>query len=76
MDYFPIFMSLQGRTALVVGGTDAAAQKARLLLRAGASLRLVAEHIGPEMRALLGEPLVTHRVRRLDEADLEDVQIV
>ncbi|MEM7042595.1 MAG: siroheme synthase CysG [Pseudomonadota bacterium] len=76
MDYFPIFMSLQGRTALVVGGTEAAAQKARLLLRAGASLRLVAEHIGPEMQALLGEPLVTHRVRRLDEADLEDVQIV
>ncbi|MEM9629037.1 MAG: siroheme synthase CysG [Pseudomonadota bacterium] len=76
MDYFPIFMSLQGRTALLVGGTEAAAQKARLLLRAGASLRLVAKHIGPEMQALLGEPLVTHRVRRLDEADLEDVQIV
>jgi uroporphyrin-III C-methyltransferase/precorrin-2 dehydrogenase/sirohydrochlorin ferrochelatase len=76
MDYFPIFMNLQGRTALLVGGTEAAAQKARLLLRAGASLRLVAGQIGPEMDALLGEPLITHRARPLDEEDLDDVQIV
>lgn len=76
MDYFPIFMNLQGRTALVVGGTEAAAQKARLLLRAGASLRLVTDHIGPEMQALLGEPLVTFKRGPLDDKDLESVQIV
>lgn len=76
MDYFPIFMNLQGRTALLVGGTEAAAQKARLLLRAGARLRLVTEHIGPEMQALLSEPLVTLRRRQLDANDLENVQIV
>lgn len=76
MDYFPIFMSLQGRTALVVGGTEAAAQKARLLLRAGATLQVVAEHVGPEMQALLGEPLVTHHGRPLDDADLDDAVLV
>lgn len=76
MDYFPIFMNLQGRRALVVGGTEAAAQKARLLLRAGASLRLVAEHVGAEMKELTGEPLVTVEKRALEDRDLDDVQIV
>ncbi len=76
MDYFPIFMNLQGRTALLVGGAEAAAQKARLLLRAGASLRLVAEHLGPEMLELIGEPLVMLVERRLEERDLEGVTIV
>ncbi len=76
MDYFPIFMNLQGRAALLVGGTEAAAQKARLLLRAGSTLQVVAEHIGPEMEAMIDEPLVALEKRKLDERDLEDVQIV
>lgn len=42
MDHLPIFMALHGKTALVVGGTPAAAQRTDLLRRAGASVRAVA----------------------------------
>jgi uroporphyrin-III C-methyltransferase/precorrin-2 dehydrogenase/sirohydrochlorin ferrochelatase len=76
MDYFPIFLNLQGRTALVVGGTEAAAQKARLLFRAGATLQVVAEHWGAEMRGLIGEPLVTLSSRRFQPSDLDGVSLV
>jgi len=73
MDYFPMFMNLQGRTALVVGGTEAAAQKARLLLRAGSNLEVVAENIGPEMEALIDEPLVMVFRRPFVPKDLDGV---
>ncbi|MEZ5933498.1 MAG: siroheme synthase CysG [Alphaproteobacteria bacterium] len=76
MDYFPIFLDMQGRTALVVGGTEAAAQKARLLLRAGATLRIVAGLVGAEMRAVFGEPLVTVEHRAFQPADLDGVSLV
>jgi uroporphyrin-III C-methyltransferase/precorrin-2 dehydrogenase/sirohydrochlorin ferrochelatase len=42
LDHLPIFMALHGKTALVVGGTPAADQRAGLLARAGASVRRVA----------------------------------
>ena len=76
MDYFPIFMNLQGRTVLVVGGTEAAAQKARLLLRAGATLQVVAKHVGPEMQSLIGEPLVTLSSRSFQPFDLDAACLV
>lgn len=75
MDYFPMFMNLQGRTALVVGGTEAAAQKARLLLRAGSNLEVVAENIGPEMEALIDEPLVMVFRRPFAPKDLDGVTL-
>ena len=39
MDYFPIFLDLRGRTALVVGAGEAAERKAEALRRAGATVR-------------------------------------
>lgn len=76
MDYFPIFLNLQGRQALIVGGTEAAAQKARLLLRAGATVQVVAKDLAHDMDGLIAEPLVTLERRLLKEQDLEGVQIV
>ncbi|HYL01330.1 MAG TPA: siroheme synthase CysG [Steroidobacteraceae bacterium] len=51
MDYLPIFLRLQGRAALVVGGGPVAARKADWLLRAGARVRLVAPELAPELAA-------------------------
>lgn len=42
MDYFPIFLDLKGRRALIVGGGEAAARKLRLLKKAGATITVVA----------------------------------
>jgi uroporphyrin-III C-methyltransferase/precorrin-2 dehydrogenase/sirohydrochlorin ferrochelatase len=43
--YLPIFLGLRGRTALLVGGGEAALPKLALLRRAGARVRLVARDL-------------------------------
>ncbi|MEY2921096.1 MAG: hypothetical protein RL261_2401 [Pseudomonadota bacterium] len=65
MRYFPLFADLHGRRVLVVGGGAVAERKVRLLLDAGARVRLVA----PEVTAWLGEhPAVeVHRVAFVPE---------
>jgi uroporphyrin-III C-methyltransferase/precorrin-2 dehydrogenase/sirohydrochlorin ferrochelatase len=57
MDAYPIFLKLEGASCLIVGGGEAAARKADLLLRAGASLTLVAPRVIAELadRAAAGE---------------------
>jgi uroporphyrin-III C-methyltransferase/precorrin-2 dehydrogenase/sirohydrochlorin ferrochelatase len=45
MQYFPLFADLHGRTVLVVGGGAVAERKVRLLLEAGAQVRLVAPDV-------------------------------
>jgi uroporphyrin-III C-methyltransferase/precorrin-2 dehydrogenase/sirohydrochlorin ferrochelatase len=50
--YYPIFLRLQGVPVLVVGGGEVALRKVRLLLRAGAHVRLVARALHPELGAL------------------------
>jgi uroporphyrin-III C-methyltransferase/precorrin-2 dehydrogenase/sirohydrochlorin ferrochelatase len=49
MDYFPVFLDLKGRRALIVGGGEAAARKLRLLQKAGANVTVVARQISDEI---------------------------
>jgi uroporphyrin-III C-methyltransferase/precorrin-2 dehydrogenase/sirohydrochlorin ferrochelatase len=43
--YLPVFVGMRGRTALLIGGGEAALPKLLLLRRAGAHVRLVAERL-------------------------------
>tara|TARA_R110000823_G_scaffold305166_3_gene427119 strand:- start:50111 stop:51496 length:1386 start_codon:yes stop_codon:yes gene_type:complete len=53
MEYLPLCMQLTGQPVLLVGGGVVAVRKARLLLRAGAQLSVVAPVICDEMRELV-----------------------
>ncbi len=52
MEQLPIFVNLQDKPCLIVGGGAVAARKARLLLRAGAAITVIAPSISGEMKAL------------------------
>lgn len=49
MDHFPVFCNLNGKRCLIVGGGQVATHKARGLLQAGATLRLIAPSLTPEL---------------------------
>src|SRR5580704_15174730 len=53
MDYLPIFLRVQDRLAVVIGGGAVAARKAELLLKCGARVRLVAPQLAADTEALL-----------------------
>jgi len=52
MAKYPIFLELQGRRAVVIGGGTVAVRKAQVLLNAGARVVVVAERVTDMMTAL------------------------
>ena len=68
---FPVFLTLEGKSVLVVGGGEAALRKARLAAKSAGRLRVVA----PEVLAELAE--LAHEVARRDftPSDLENVAL-
>ena len=60
MDFLPVFLDIRGLPCLVVGGGDAAARRAALLLRAGAQVMVQA----PELIAGFAADLDMARVSR------------
>jgi len=51
---YPVNLVVEGRPCLVVGGGPVAARKAEGLVACGARVHVVAENVGPEVRALAG----------------------
>ena len=58
MAYFPLFLDLSGKTALVVGGGPVAARKARVLLDYGPRVLVCAPRFVPELEQLSGAELL------------------
>lgn len=76
MDYLPIFYKLQARPVLLVGGGQVALRKVKLLLRAGAHIRLVSKEVDAELLELLsGEE---HEIfqRAYQSSDVERVHLI
>ena len=52
MRYYPIFVDLEDRAVLIVGGGEEALRKARLVAKTPAAINVVAEELHPELAAL------------------------
>ena len=76
MDYLPIMLRLQGRKVLVVGGGQVATRKVAMLLRAGASVRLVADTVDPALAQTLSEPPHEVLQKRFQPEHVDGVTLV
>lgn len=73
MDYLPIFADLKRRPCLVVGGNDIAWRKTRMLLKAGADVRVIAEALSPEFQYAVEQGQVTHIGTTFSPSDLDGI---
>jgi len=71
----PLFLNLVGRRVLLVGGGPVAAAKLQQLLAAGASVRVVAPEVVPEIAGTGTADVAVFR-RAFVAADLDDVWLV
>ena len=74
--YFPIFVDLDGREVLIVGGGEKALQKLRLLSKSGAHIRLVAAEFNDGIRELAHGVGVTLAGRQFAPSDLSGAALV
>jgi uroporphyrin-III C-methyltransferase/precorrin-2 dehydrogenase/sirohydrochlorin ferrochelatase len=72
----PIFLDLQGRRVVIVGGAEAVAWKAELLGAAGAEVCVYAPEVCLELETLIAGAGVRHFARDWREDDLDDAWIV
>jgi len=75
-DLLPLFLRLEGKLALVVGGGAVAERKIASLLDAGARVRVVAPDAHDEVKRLAREGRVEWRERAFAEADVEGAWLV
>lgn len=64
LERLPVFLDLNAKRAVVIGGSDAAAWKAELLAMAGAAVEVYCGTAGERMARLLGRGNLTGSVRR------------
>mgnify|MGYP001026855528 CR=1 FL=1 len=73
MSYFPMFIELNGRRCLVVGGGGIALHKIRVLKEFGADVLVVSPTVLPEILELKG---VSYRRKSFDRSDLAGQELV
>ncbi|WP_318435943.1 siroheme synthase [Photobacterium leiognathi] len=70
MDFFPIFLKLNHKKVLVVGGGEVACRKVDLLLKANANITLVSPELHPHLTALLNEGKFTYIQAEYDKSQI------
>jgi siroheme synthase-like protein len=75
-DLFPLFLALDGRDVLVVGGGTVAERKVATLLDAGASVRVVAKEATPALVELAASGDVALETRAFQDGDVGGAWLV
>lgn len=73
MDYLPIFTDLKRRPCLVVGGGDVAWRKARMLLKAGADVRVIAPVLNQAFQQAIELQQVSHVADEFESSHLDGI---
>jgi siroheme synthase-like protein len=71
MRYYPVFLDIAGKPAVIIGGGEVALRKAEGLLDVGANVTVVSPALHPDLEALVAAGRVRHIAREYGRGDLE-----
>ncbi len=74
--YYPIFINLENKPVLIVGGGTVAYRKVQTLLEYGAQIRIISPEVGPQLEELIDSKQCLWIPREYTEGDIQDVVIV
>jgi siroheme synthase-like protein len=75
MAYYPVFLEMNDRPCVVVGGGTVAERKVEGLLAAGARVTVISPELTPALAALKEEGRLHHIARPYREGDLEGYEV-
>jgi precorrin-2 dehydrogenase/sirohydrochlorin ferrochelatase len=76
LDYYPVFLNLRGRKAVVVGGGRVAGRKISALLKAGADVTVISPSLTPGLQKALSRRKIVHLSRSYRRGDLKGAFLV
>ena len=76
MKFLPVFLDVNDRPCLVVGGGKVAARKVALLIRSGAEVTVVSPVLCDELAKLRDKGGIHHEAREFDNQDIQDRVLV
>jgi precorrin-2 dehydrogenase/sirohydrochlorin ferrochelatase len=74
--YYPIFLDIEGRTVVIIGGGNVCARKAETMMNYGARVTVVSPDFTEEIEGWAGAGSLEIRRKRYDESDLDGANIV
>ena len=76
MSYYPLFLKVDGKKCLVVGGGKVAERKVLSLVGSGAAVTVVSPRLTTGLKDLLEEGKISHRNKRFSGEDTEGAFLV
>ncbi len=74
--YYPIFLDIEGRNVVIVGGGNVCARKAETMMNYGAHVTVIAPEFTPEIERWAGEGRLAIRRKKYEESDVDGANIV
>ncbi|MFT7266050.1 MAG: uroporphyrin-III C-methyltransferase/precorrin-2 dehydrogenase/sirohydrochlorin ferrochelatase [Halioglobus sp.] len=76
MEYLPTFLRIKDAKVVLIGGGTIGTRKARLLLKAGAALTVVAPEISDELKLALAEHDGVWHQSKFEPSDLQNAKLI
>lgn len=74
--YYPIFLDIENRNVVIIGGGEVCARKAETMMRYGAKVTIVSPELTPEIEKWAAAGQLTIHRKRYETNDIEDANIV